>query len=679
MTVGWRGEDANGNNAASTSVTIPPGAAAGDVALIAHPYSPTVVGGTDPTLPTGWTQLDTQDWSASFRGRLYGKVLGAGEGGTTVSFNNGTQKLSAALGVISGAKAIHVNGVRLETTQGLTHVAATATATKSVVQVAFIIERESAPSTAFTAPSGFTLADEFHHIGSGATSAGVAYNLTPVLGGSIGGGSWGADGNAGAGNDAEIMWIVGVEFDTDVPVTDSGAGTDSSVLQRQSTVTDSGTATDSATVVAQTAKAVSDSAAGTDTAAISIGYARTDSGTAVDSASVVKSAGVPVLATAPDRSPFLIQIYTNTYPYQKVGEVGSYTANEFIIRHNAVGSWKIQLSPSDQAVLELARSDRRITVDYRGVRVMSGEVFGVRRAKDERKITNEVYGFDDLRWLERRIGYPNPAASFPADGTSFTQGVLQDAITDNAESIIKYWVTRNAVTRNPIAGLVVAPDLGRGPVKAEGVRWETLLEAGVRVATGGGLGLSLIQVGDHLEFDVYAPQTRAVRLSENLDNLRSWEYVLEGPTATRLVLGGPGDGIARKYMQVKLPASETGWKATEKFEDVTDGDTDAKLAARGAELLDQYGPAAGFSVTPVDTESMQYARDYNRGDKVMVEVAQDTFLPDVVAQVVLAHSAGGAAKVTPTVGNSDSSNKSTALARRFKNLVTRITRQERSR
>jgi hypothetical protein len=145
------------------------------------------------------------------------------------------------------------------------------------------------------------------------------------------------------------------------------------------------------------------------------------------------------------------------------------------------------------------------------------------------------------------------------------------------------------------------------------------------------------------------------------------------------VVGMDGDGLARKYLRKTLASSETYWLATEKFEDATDATTDALGLAKANELLGQYAAVAGFSITPVDTQSMAYAEHYNLGDKVMVEVAEDTFLPDVVAQVVLAHSAGSAPKVTPTVGNADSSNKSTAFARRYLGLVARILRQERSR
>lgn len=662
MTATWVGGSAANNASTTVSLTIPAGAAAGDVAVVAHGYNQP---GGDSTITAGWTQLDVdRDFSGSFRGRLYYRVLGAGEGGGTVTLTNPvSQKLAAAIGVLSGVSAVDVHNFTIEASVTTTHAAPTVTAVTGDAGLAFILERESTPSTSFT-HSTFTVGGQAHNTGSGATSAGVAYSLTTVpAASSVGGGNWVAD----VANDGVIMWIVGVTVAA-APLALSASGT--------------GTSSGSAALREKLALSSAGIATSSGSAAILGKLPLAATGTATSSGSAALSLTSPTISvptTEPERAPFRIQIYSNVYPYQKVGEVGSYMSCEFTLRHNAIGSWKINLSPSDQSVLELARADRRITVDYRGVRVMSGEVHGIRRARDERKITNEVYGFDDKRWLERRLGYPNPLASFPADGVSFTQSTLQDAATDNAETIIKHWVTRNAVTRHPIAGLVVAPDLGRGPTETDGPRWETLAEICFRVAQTNGLGVSLKQVDDHLVFDVYEPATQAVRLSENLGNLRSWEYVLEAPIASRLVVGMTGEGLARKYMQKKLPASETYWLATEKFEDITDATVDAVASTKGALLLTGYGATAGFSITPMDTESMQYARDYNLGDKVKVEVAQDTFLPDIVAQVVLSHTAGSAPKVTPTVGNSDSSNKSTAFARKYLGLVARILRQERSR
>jgi hypothetical protein len=663
VTATWVGGSAAVNAGFAVSLTIPAGAAAGDVAVVAHAYNQP---GGDSTITAGWTQLDSRDFSASFRGRLYYRVLGAGEAGGTVTLTNAvSQKLAASIGVLSGVSAVDVHNFTIESTVTTTHAAPTVTAGTGDAGLAFILERESTPSTAFThstytVPPGGTA----HNVGSGATSAGVAYSTSTVpAAGTVGGGNWVGD----VANDGVIMWIVGVTVAA-VPLslTASGAATSTgnAALREKLALASSGTATSSGTAAILGKLPLA--AAGT----------ATSSGAAALS---VTTPAVPVATVELDRSPFKIQIFTNTYPYQKVGEVGSYSSCEFTLRHNAIGSWKINLSPSDRSVLELARADRRITVDYRGTRVMSGEVHGIRRARDDRKITNEIYGFDDKRWLNRRLGYPNPLAAFPADGTSFTQSVLADTFTDNAETIIKNWVARNAVTRHPIAGLVVAPDLGRGPVDTDGPRWEPLDEVCFRVAQANGIGISLEQVDDHLVFDVYVPATQPVRLSENLGNLRSWEYVLEAPIATRLVVGMAGEELARKYMQKKLPASETYWLATEKFEDISDATVDAVASTKASLLLTGYAAQAGFSITPVDTEAMAYARDYNLGDKVKVEVAQDTFLPDIVAQVVLSHSAGSAPKITPTVGNADSSNKSTAFARRYLGLVARILRQERSR
>ena len=637
------------------------------LAILAHGYGD---GTNTGTMDAGFTNI--ADLTDTNLRAVVGKLIpasmtGSESGDVTLTTTTGARQVGA-LAVYSGYTDVQqiVNQPETSGTAVTTH--ASPAITPQVNGSGFVIiymDRVSAGNTTATPPTGFTLRKEFGAVGTGGIFVHVAddlsgtHGLTPFTPD-----SW----TVSVGSTSAVVILIEL---TPPPVTGTVA-----VTQADGTSSASG-------ILGYTGTVASTQAGHTSAASGVLGYtgtvARTQAAQTPTASGTFTALPVQQSLGYDPKNPFQIQIWTNAYPYEKVGEVGSYTLAEFTLRHNAVGSWKIQLSPSDQSVLELARADRRITVDYRGVRVMSGEVHGIRRARDERKITNEVYGFDDKRWLERRLGYPNPTATFPADGTSFTQSTLQDTFTGSGETVIKSWVNRNAITRLPIAGLVVNASLGRGSTKTDGVRWETLLEACARVANATGLGLSMVQSGDHLVFDVYEPTERPVRLSENLGNLRSWEYVLEAPIATRLVVGMDGEGLARKYLRERLTTSETYWLVTEKFEDATEATNDTLASEKAYALLLGYAAQAGFSITPVDTQSMAYAEHYNLGDKVMVEVAQDTFLPDIVAQVVLSHSAGSAPRVTPTVGNADSSNKSTAFARRYLGLVARILRQERSR
>lgn len=218
----WRGSSANGANALTTTVTIPATAQAGETAILAHSYNPALIGDTVISGGGTWLLASSQDWSASFRARVYWRVLGAGEGGTTITLTQpagGSQKLAVALGVLGGVTGNPVLGAATETVISPIHPHAQVTTLTPSVQVAFITERESVPSTNFEAPAGFTQAAQFHNTGAGATSAGIAYNLVSVPAATTPAGSWVTD----VPNDALVMFEAAFEVGPDAQEADTSA------------------------------------------------------------------------------------------------------------------------------------------------------------------------------------------------------------------------------------------------------------------------------------------------------------------------------------------------------------------------------------------------------------------------------------------------------------------------
>lgn len=665
---GWVGGHAAINAGFSVSVTLPAGAAAGNVALLAHGYNQP---GGDSTITAGWTLLDTRDFSASFRGRLYYRILGAGEGGSAVTLTNPvSQKLAAAVGVLSGVSAVDLHNFRIENTVTTSHTAPSLTAGVAAAALAFILEREGTPSTAFTPPSGFTLdtGDAAFNTGSGATSAAVAYNLTTVpAGNTVGGGAWGSD----VANDALVMWVVSLAV---VPTATPDNATQAQTASEPAvTFTPAPVAVAPASAVqAQTASspAVTFTPAPVSVAPADAQQAQTASAPAV-------TYNPPLTSAAEPRSPFLIEVWDGTStPFVRAGRVGSYTASEVILRDNLPGSWRFTLSLTDGGVNLFTAPGRRVTIDYRGRRVMSGPAFGMRRARSGRVDEVEVYGYDDLVWLNRRLAFPNPLATFPADGVAFTQPAYRDVITDNAETMIKHWVTRNCVTRLPVPGLTVATDQGRGASKSYGPRWETVLEACARVADLTSLSLRVNQVGGALSFDVSETALQPVRLSRSLGNLVDWEFTNEGPKKTRNVAGLDGEDAARRYMLSRNTSSEAGWGITESFYD-TSGETDAERYQQSLDDLTENAPTYAFSVVPRDTESMRFGETYNLGDRVVTELFPDVTLTDKVRQVTITDSVEAGTQVKPIVGDLGAAERSYAVYLELRKLRAKINKFER--
>lgn len=479
----------------------------------------------------------------------------------------------------------------------------------------------------------------------------------------------------------------GLSISDDAGTTDAGT-----TYQHQFAGVEPLTLTDTAVVAV--IRAAADTLNLTDTASVVRGLSTTDALGMTDAVTMASAKAVlvadnlgladatsqfkPSYPSPTNRSPFRIQIYNTSFAKQ--GEINSYQSVEFTLRLNAVGSWNIKLNPSDQAVLELVQKRRRITVDYKGIRILSGPVEMRRQVRDENGLRlYEFGGPDDLVWLADRPAFPNPGGTIPGDNVVFTQTVADDIRRGDGETVIKGFVDANAGPSGvyPIPAMTVATNQNRGSTTTGSARMVPLLDVVAAVANGSGLALSLKQVGTGLVFDVTAPQAQPVRLSENLKNLKAWEYVEQAPGATVVVVGGRGDGTAKKFLTRTNASAEVDWERRVQFFDATDVDLDADLPIRGAEFLGQNAPQAGFMVTPEDSDSMAFGKNYNVNDVVQVEVADGVFETDTVKQVVLAHAAGGPATVQPAVGNLDAADKTNAIYRKYGDLLRRLVRLER--
>jgi hypothetical protein len=646
----WRGGDAQQFNGTSISVTIPANVKAGDIGLIAHPYSPNVTGGVDPTTPTGWTQIDTQTFGASFHARLYAKTLTLADASTTVTFTNGAQKLAAALAVIGGCSGIDVQNFTIESSVVTSHPAPSATAGTSDVAVAFITERESTPSTAFTAPSGFTLRNSAFNVLSGATSVGVASNLTAVApGGTVGGGNWVAD----VANDALIMWVVGLTISPVANGSASLAVTATTAATAAVSHDASASRTATATISASASASAGTSAALTSTATI------------LAEARVVS--GLPAGALPPRR--LRIDVYDENL--NQLGRIGEYMNADVTLKHNQVGSWSLLLDIQKPNSLLLAAPGRRAVISFEPQNQSDPVEFlcsGPVATWEENDTVGElqtlsVAGYDDKVWLDRRIAYPSPGATFPAEGTAFNQAAYQDSRTGTGESVAKAFVNA-ANARLPIPHLTVATSLGRGTSVTFAARMHQLLWMVFISCTYSGLGFDVKQINGQLVFDVYVPQEQPVRLSKQLGNLTSFKYRTLAPKVTDAIAGGTGEGTARDFMQKS--AADGGWGTYEAFLDASDADTDAILLARLNAFLTEGAATAGFSLVPRDTQAMRFGRDYNLGDRVRVEGSNGFILADTVRQVDITHSVENGVVITPGIGYTESTEPTAAIYRTYK-------------
>lgn len=651
-------------SALTTSVTILTGTtwpthSGDDLALLAHGYGD---GTNTGTMDAGFTNvLDLTDTNlrAVVGKRIPTTMTGSESGDVTLTTVTPARQVGALV-VYNGYSDVQqaVSLAEASVTPVTTH--ASPSITPQRAGSAFVIiymDRVGTGNTTVTPPAGFTPREEFGTSGTGGIFMHVADDLSGTHGTTpFTPGDW----NVLVGSTSAVVILLEL-----APIlTAAGDRTATAILTGAAAATKPATGDRTATATLTGAAVATHVGAGD----------RTATATLTGDAAVTVT--VPPVEPYEPRSPFLIEVWDGTVaPFEVKGRVGSYVSSEVILRYNQVGSWKFTMTLSDGGVDLLTPVGRRITIDFRGSRILSGPVWGIRRARSGVEDQVEVYGYSDLVWLDRRLAFPAPLATFPADGVAFTQAADRDIISDNGETMVKYWVTRNCVTRQPVPTLTVAPDLGRGDVRAYGPRFESVLQASVQIANFSGIGLSLDQVGAGLVFDAYVPVQEPVRFSRALGNLRDWEFVNEGPNATRVVIGGPGEHLAREFTLGRQSSSETGWGIVESFVE-SSADTQPLRYQEGIDFLGQNAPTYSFSVTPQETEGMRFGEQFGLGSIADTELLGQT-LTDIVREVTITDSVEDGVDVKPIIGNLDAAKRTDAVYLELRRLRAQINKRER--
>jgi len=256
---------------------------------------------------------------------------------------------------------------------------------------------------------------------------------------------------------------------------------------------------------------------------------------------------------------------------------------------------------------------------------------------------------DDWALFRGVLGWQVPGA--PLTGQSAAE---YDTRTGPAETVLKAYVTANAVTRLALP-VTVAPDLGRGDDITVSCRMHPLADRLFPAVELAGLGATVVQSGAGLLVDVREPATHPHELSETSGAIRAWSLARSAASATRVVVGGPGEGTARTFRAVTDAALETSiGQVLEKFRDATDADTTTLLDERGAVTLAEGAPTSGLSVDLVDTPDMRYGRHLLVGDVLTLRLG-DVVVTDTLREVRMTWKPGTGPRVTPHVGLWDAS------------------------
>lgn len=344
------------------------------------------------------------------------------------------------------------------------------------------------------------------------------------------------------------------------------------------------------------------------------------------------------------------KLYVRRSDRLRDAEIDDFVKFTAILRFNDVETWALD-APVAGAASRMILEGGGIILKRDDDVVLSGPLqrSEARWNQDEDALTH--YGSGDTEWLRRRLALPVPT------GPPYT-AAEHDVRTGLAETIMKQYVDVNAgpgaQLRRQVPGLVVPATSGLGLTVTGRARFQNLLDLLRSLALAGGdLGFRVLQSDDTdaaLSFQMYVPQDRSasVKFSRDLQNLAKSTLVQEAPTGNYVIVGGGGEGTDRTFAELGNYWSIIAFGLVETFVDRRDTSDLDELNQTIDETLADREQQFGLSVTPLDTLSMQFGRDYGLGDQVAVVIAGQV-LVHVIREVHIEITSEGTT-VRPMIG-----------------------------
>lgn len=408
-------------------------------------------------------------------------------------------------------------------------------------------------------------------------------------------------------------------------------------------------------------------------------------------------------------SPFALTVYDKRL--RPVGAIGSPVAvNGSVLLHKP-GSFQLVLDPADPMVEDVLAKGSRLGVEYRGQplfsgkrRALSGGITAAGNVQctfqgDRRELDNVLALIApgnpitptslDASTAAGQAQAPLPPGTLaPAPGTTGVQAaytIWPDDL-DSAESAIKWLLTTNLVdrVRRPV---YIPPSQGRGgQVPLPNLRNPPLSEAIQSILDASGLQVTAIQKrGDEfVTIDVRQSGVWAAPLTKESGILDDGVWSLTPPTATRMLIGGPGEGAARAFFELR---DSTGLEdeygdVIEVFRDATGAnlkwpdslsaqykvpayfllrnevpDADKALFRSYINTAGQSGlvegqPTTSVSATLSETEQFYFGGSdgIQLGDRVTIKTEGGVTLEDVVTEGKFSYTASGGLDVSPILG-----------------------------
>jgi hypothetical protein len=379
------------------------------------------------------------------------------------------------------------------------------------------------------------------------------------------------------------------------------------------------------------------------------------------------------------------KIYVRDKDFNRIGEVDEYEDATLTPAYCDVGTWSITVDRRSSQAVNLCQPGNGI-IAVRGGMTISGPYTHQLHTVDMDKNHLQLSGVTDEVWLRRRLVSPSPSESVPPYAAQ-----AYDVRTGVASTVLAAYVNVNlgpgaiAVRRKP--GLTIGVDPVVGASVSGNGRWDNLLLFLQGLATAGGIGFRVIQVGNGLQFQTYQPtdRTGSVKFSIDLGNLAGFEYESTAPEANYIYVGASGTGTARVLLEQPDSASIAAWGRIEgDFVDRRDTSDPTVLAQAATDALTQHSEQASLTITPTETPSSMYGANYGLGDKVTVLLkgpaaspySQTGRIQDILRKVEIKLTVNGPQTVRPNIGTASRSDL-LKMIREMRSVKKRLNNLER--
>jgi len=345
------------------------------------------------------------------------------------------------------------------------------------------------------------------------------------------------------------------------------------------------------------------------------------------------------------KSPFRITLYDKRF--KRLGLLGDPLSVDLTLAHNGQSTGSFSIRADHQIAPKLLTEGCRVTVDYRGLQVLSGLVDTLEGSSD---VASElvVSIADDWAFWASTLGWQDPTSQIGTQTAS-----LYDTKTGPAETVVKYFASR-AITRLALP-ITVAPDLGRGSSITVQMRMDLQADKLFPLVDQAGIGTQIRQVGEGLRLDCYTPAWYPHTLTPRSGMVAKWEWSKGAPKATRVVVGGSGDGLSRFFVQRVDTTAESLWGIKrEAFVDATDATTPTLANAKGDAALAENAASSGLKLTLAETDTFRYGDHLRVGDTVTSQLIPSApTVTDVLREATIKWDASDGLTVTPAVGDHD--------------------------